>query len=81
MSTTKPYCPSNGTEGYLFMERFCWKCVKDEGQDCPILLASWIFDVTEDGYPSEWVMDMDEVIEFAPPRTAQCTAFVGRMET
>ena len=25
---TKPYLPSNGTEGMMFMEQFCYKCYK-----------------------------------------------------
>lgn len=46
----RPYRPSNGTEGYAFIETHCAKCVKDRNEDCPILASS----LAGDG-PKEWV--------------------------
>ena len=65
----KPYRPSNGTEGYAFIESNCANCERDKDQDCPILAASLACDIDDPGYPKEWVYG-DE--------GAQCTAFVER---
>lgn len=62
-----PYRPSNGTEGEIFMERFCYRCKRDaafqENQDgeygCPIILATMTHNVDEPGYPPEWISDDD----------------------
>lgn len=69
------YCPSNGTEGESFIERFCGACERDaryretdEGRDgCPILAASLLFGRNEPGFPKEWTID-----EQGEPT---CTAF------
>lgn len=55
----KPYRQSNGTEGELFREQFCYRCryEQDEDDPCPILTASFAFSVGDAGYPSEWVYD------------------------
>lgn len=53
-----PYMPSNGTEGALFQERYCWQCVHDpfsrdpfgEDESCPIILRS-----LDGEQPNEWV--------------------------
>jgi len=63
-SVGKPYRPSNGTEGALFMGRFCDQCTEDNLNDigeggCKIILLSMSFDVDESGYPKEWVYDKD----------------------
>lgn len=50
---SKPYRPSNGTEGAYFIEEFCVRCWYDRNEDCPILAASFIEQV------KEWVMDDD----------------------
>lgn len=68
----KPYRPSNGTEGEMFMGRFCERCVKDnpdEDQGCEILMMTMALDTDDEGYPSEWVQDHNG------PR---CTAFEQR---
>ena len=72
-----PYRPSNGTEGEMFMERFCYRCKHDEdfqkhqaGEGCGILSATMIYDTEDDEYPEEWVSDDD--VGLVNPR---CTAF------
>lgn len=71
-----PYRPSNGTEGEMFMEKFCRRCqlgdpVETNGDGCDILLNTMIFDLGDDGYPEEWTHD------FAG--RPQCTAFLERI--
>lgn len=45
---TKPYLPSNGTEGMMFMSQFCDKCYKDKS--CTIVVKSVC------GYqPKQWI--------------------------
>lgn len=75
---TRPYQPSNGTEGEAFMERFCYRCKRDlefqldqNAEGCPIIVASMAFDPGEDGYPPEWIQDTGDGL--SNPR---CTAFV-----
>lgn len=48
-----PYRPSNGDEGYGFIESFCVRCWYDRNEDCPILAASFGKQV------KEWVSDDD----------------------
>lgn len=51
------YRPSNGSEGDMFMERWCFRCTKDDpdrGVYCPIIAATMALDVEDDGYPEEW---------------------------
>lgn len=69
----KPYRPSNGTEGVSFIDYFCGRCERDRafreerGDSCPIVAASFAFDIHHPSYPKEWIEDDDG------PR---CTAFV-----
>ncbi len=44
----KPYLPSNGTEGVIFMEKFCDKCYKR--YNCTILIKSLV-----GNQPKQWV--------------------------
>lgn len=75
-----PYRPSNGTEGEMFMERFCYRCATDEdyqdevpgAKGCLIILMTMCKDVDEIGYPPEWVSD--DAVGLVNPR---CTAFEG----
>jgi hypothetical protein len=69
--TGKKYVPSNGTEGYSFIERYCENCIhekfchtqNDEDKKCDILTNSLIGDD-----PEEWQYDeKDEPI---------CTSYV-----
>lgn len=57
----KPYRPSNGTEGMIFEESFCDRCVKDDDEDnlCAIHTNALLFDIGDDDYPKEWVFDKD----------------------
>jgi len=56
----KPYRPSNGTEGDMFQEKFCEKCVYDDYDNdvyCEILGDSMAFNVDDKEYPKEWTYD------------------------
>lgn len=71
-----PYRPSNGTEGEMFMERFCYRCkreqpyLKSDQIGCGILTQTMIHYTTDPEYPTEWVSDDD--CGLVNPR---CTAF------
>jgi hypothetical protein len=61
----KPFYPSNGMEGMIFMEAFCEQCIherwihcqeEDRDEDkCKILSASMINQPGDPEYPKEWV--------------------------
>lgn len=60
---TKPYRPSNGTEGAIFDAQWCSRCERDaftRGPDgdpsegCEILARSLIHNITDPDYPREW---------------------------
>lgn len=55
----KPYCPSNGTEGAMFLEYFCEKCkyYGDDEPECDILSKTFIYDKDNEQYPKEWIYD------------------------
>lgn len=61
----KKYRPANGTEGAIFIDSFCGNCVHDkafrdgDGDSCPIVANSLMFDIHEDEYPVEWVYGED----------------------
>jgi len=59
--------PSNGTEGEVFIGHWCCNCQRDVDEGCPILGATFSFDIDHPDYPKEWVRD-----ETGP----KCTAFV-----
>lgn len=71
---TKPYRPSNGTEGMMFMAKFCDRCQKEAAyrrnpnrtDGCSILCASMCYEVEDSGYPKEWIED---------DQGPRCTAF------
>ena len=79
MTVQEPYRPANGSEGSDFMDKFCHRCKRDEkfretqaAEDgCPIALGALVYQVEEDGYPEEWVVDQGDVYG----KTARCTAF------
>jgi hypothetical protein len=53
------YCPSNGTEGYSFIEEYCMNCIHcdpdpDGKKQCEIMLATMCFHPNEPEYPKEW---------------------------
>lgn len=66
MSAEK-YRPSNGTEGAGFICAWCEACERDIHEDCPILAATFLYDVDDANYPAEWIED-----ESGP----RCTAFI-----
>lgn len=55
----EPYRPSNGTEGMMFEEEFCSRCVKQDGPDgdsmCSVWDAAMFFSADEPDYPKELV--------------------------
>lgn len=59
------YRPSNGSEGDMFMSRYCCTCVKDQafredrGDSCPIVAATFCYDEDDPLYPAEWVYGPD----------------------
>ena len=66
---TKPYRPSNGTAGSMFMRKFCDRCTKDDPDTgCEIVMLSMMYEIEEPDFPKEWVQDS----EGGNPR---CTAF------
>lgn len=58
----KPYQPSNGSEGEMFMHSWCAQCKADAAfrQDmdsadgCPIIADTMSLRVTDPDYPKEW---------------------------
>lgn len=58
----KKFRPSNGTEGEIFMDAFCYRCIhekwshtqNDNDAKCGILSATMIYDYKDEKYPSEW---------------------------
>jgi len=69
----KKYRPSNGTEGEMFMEQFCYQCTHDhvDGPYCDIIARTMAFDADDPEYPEEWIMNDN----FAD---AKCTKFKQR---
>jgi len=65
----EPYRPSNGTEGMIFMERFCNHCTEDQ-TTCAVLTNAVLFNIGEKDYPPEWKYDGDG--------RPTCTAFCAR---
>lgn len=70
-----PYQPSNGTEGTMFCESWCERCIhehwmhtqKDGDKQCSILTASMLYDVTDAEYPKE--------LQYSQKTGPVCTAF------
>lgn len=59
------YRPSSGTEGADFQDRWCCRCEMDAkfqanpdaADGCPIVAATFVYDVTDPNYPKEWTYD------------------------
>ncbi len=67
---SNPYRPSNGSEGDYFMADWCARCTKDTvAVPCPILGASFCYQIGDPLYPPEWIVDDDGL------SNARCTAF------
>ena len=62
--------PCNGTEGELFIDSWCGRCVRDVNHDCPILAATMAFDVSDERYPAEW--------QYSESGQPKCVAFEKR---
>lgn len=62
---TKPYRPSNGSEGEWFQSKFCDLCRFDakyrrtqDGKDgCKILANVYAYNIDHPDYPKEWIED------------------------
>ena len=54
-SGDKKYRPSNGSEGEMFMEMWCYQCKKEK--ECQILTDAFCLGKDDDGYPKEWAYD------------------------
>ena len=56
----KPFQPSNGTEGMVFMDAFCCKCKHGQPDGfCEITFASMDYKPDDPEYPDEWKFDKD----------------------
>ena len=61
----KAYCPSNGTEGMMFMETYCFRCQRDaafqadQGEGCPIISRTMLYSIGDPEYPVEWTHGPD----------------------
>lgn len=79
--TTRPFRPSNGTHGAIFMEHFCDRCKRDEayrngtGDSCPIVANSFVYAADDPKYPKEWVEDEGADPGMIGAPGARCTAF------
>ena len=70
---TRAYRPSNGTEGMLFDDRWCSRCVLDSDDNCEILACTLLYDIGDPQYPAEWIEDDVPYPQDSNPR---CTAFL-----
>lgn len=72
----KPFQPSNGTCGDIFMRDYCWQCAKfpespDAKKQCRIFLKTMFHSISDPEYPREW-----RYVDGEPT----CTAFKDRDE-
>lgn len=69
--TLRPYRPSNGTEGDIFMAEWCERCAlgcfDDPDRSCMINLRALAHGIDEPEYPAEW--------NYTNGGVPQCTAF------
>lgn len=69
--TYRPYRPSSGTEGEVFMSEWCANCsmanFDEEGEACMINVRTMVLDINDPDYPPEW--------NFTNGGVPQCTAF------
>lgn len=74
-SKSKPYRPSNGTEGEIFEAQFCSQCEHEAAwrrddlkhDACKIHARVYAFGINDPQYPKEWIEDEDG---------PHCTAFL-----
>lgn len=57
MIEQKPYRPSNGTEGDIFMGHWCEHCAFNalDEDGCDIQLTALAYGIDDPEYPGEWV--------------------------
>jgi hypothetical protein len=73
MDTYRPYRPSNGTEGDIFMTQWCGRCLHDQahreghGDACDIATDTMAYSISDPEYPKEWRQD--------GPSGPRCTNF------
>lgn len=57
----QPFQPSNGTEGMVFMDAFCDRCIHEhpdpeqQQPKCNIIMLTMCYSPGEKEYPEEWV--------------------------
>lgn len=61
----KLYRPSNGTEGDMFMDNFCYQCIHENPKEngspkCEIITLVMCYDTKDKEYPKEWCYDENE---------------------
>ena len=63
---SRPYRPSNGTEGMAFMAAYCGRCKRDQEYQrtqengCSITVLSMAHYPEDPEYPPEWIEEDDE---------------------
>lgn len=81
---SRPYRPSNGTEGEIFVAAWCQHCARygddyEFGAPCPILTETYALDADSADYPKEWIESDDPrsggTQIYAGGSYAKCTAF------
>ena len=58
----KKWRPSNGTEGQIFMEEYCYNCIHDDPDNrvyCNIIAESMAYETDDPQYPKEWQIGKD----------------------
>lgn len=72
----KPYRPSNGTEGDLFVNAWCTDCYRFDAEDgpldCPVFEGMFCHEIGEEGYPEELV--------WADNGQPLCKAFIHHLD-
>lgn len=62
MEKNRKYCPSNGTEGSWFEDKFCMNCIHTNPDpckkpQCEIWCRALCWNVTDEHFPKEWIYD------------------------
>jgi hypothetical protein len=60
--STQVYRPGSGTEGMDFTSKWCSRCMCDANEDCPILAATFVYEIADPKYPSEWRYERGEPV-------------------
>jgi len=90
---TKPYRPSNGTEGEMFFCAWCDRCKHDaafrrnpdSGRGCALIANSMAYNIGDPEYPKQWVEDDDgsnpRCTKFALPTPRKRRPSVDKRQT